>query len=422
MTKHQGVRVRREVIATYITCPLCNKLIRNATTISECLHTFCRKCIYNKITDEELERCPICHIDLGCVPLDKLRPDHILQDLRAKIFPFKGRKVNATLQPITNLPARRKERSLSSLVVNVPKASSQSVINCKRTKYATRKAVASQGSSFIRKHIKEEVSTEECLGSSSSLETVEKFTGNIQQGHFGELSQANGGQIRETTNGTWEKKADLWKPLHDLVEAANQTKSFKPSSKGFDASHAQGNHQPLRNKMKGSKLKTKVDNSKSKFDPAPSQVIKPKRLWRARPKRESSSGESHISLKAVLKAAGAIRDPRTGPIWFSLVASDEQEGHEPLPQVSAGYLRIKDGSLPVSYIQKYLMQKLHLNSETEVEIKCLGQTVLPSLLLHNLVDLWLQTASTSHRVPATIGSSAKDFVMVLAYSRKILDC
>ena len=33
----------------------------------------CRKCIYDKITDEELECCPICNIDLGCVPLEKLR-------------------------------------------------------------------------------------------------------------------------------------------------------------------------------------------------------------------------------------------------------------------------------------------------------------------------------------------------------------
>lgn len=33
----------------------------------------CRKCIYNKITDEELENCPVCNIDLGIVPLEKMR-------------------------------------------------------------------------------------------------------------------------------------------------------------------------------------------------------------------------------------------------------------------------------------------------------------------------------------------------------------
>lgn len=36
----------------------------------------CRKCIYNKLSDEELDCCPICNIDLGCVPLEKLRSDH----------------------------------------------------------------------------------------------------------------------------------------------------------------------------------------------------------------------------------------------------------------------------------------------------------------------------------------------------------
>ena len=57
----------------------------------------------------------------------------------------------------------------------------------------------------------------------------------------------------------------------------------------------------------------------------------------------------------------------------------------------------------------------------QVEIKCMGQPVVPTLQLYNLVDLWLQTASRSERVPASIGSSAKDFVMVLAYARKVPD-
>lgn len=57
----------------------------------------------------------------------------------------------------------------------------------------------------------------------------------------------------------------------------------------------------------------------------------------------------------------------------------------------------------------------------QVEIKCMGQPVIPTLQLYNLVDLWLQTAATSDRVPAMIGSSAKDFVMVLTYARKVRD-
>ncbi|KAA3459331.1 E3 ubiquitin protein ligase DRIP2 [Gossypium australe] len=81
----------------------------------------------------------------------------------------------------------------------------------------------------------------------------------------------------------------------------------------------------------------------------------------------------------------------------------------------------QDGNIPVSFIQKYLKKKLNLTDEAEVEIKCMGQPVVPTLQLYNLVDLWLQTAATAQQVPATIGSSAKEFVMVLAYARKAPD-
>lgn len=55
----------------------------------------------------------------------------------------------------------------------------------------------------------------------------------------------------------------------------------------------------------------------------------------------------------------------------------------------------------------------------QVEILCQGQPVLPTLLLNNLVDLWFRTAASSKRVTASVGTSAKEFVMVLSYCRKI---
>lgn len=50
---------------------------------------------------------------------------------------------------------------------------------------------------------------------------------------------------------------------------------------------------------------------------------------------------------------------------------------------------------------------------------CRGQPVGPTWQLQNLVDLWFKTASTSKKIPASVGSSAKDFVMVLSYCRKV---
>ena len=50
----------------------------------------------------------------------------------------------------------------------------------------------------------------------------------------------------------------------------------------------------------------------------------------------------------------------------------------------------------------------------------MGHPVLPSLQVQNLVDSWLDMAASGHRIPATIGSSGKDFVMILTYGRKVL--
>lgn len=38
-TPPQVVKVKREVVAGCMTCPVCHKLLSEATTISECLHT-----------------------------------------------------------------------------------------------------------------------------------------------------------------------------------------------------------------------------------------------------------------------------------------------------------------------------------------------------------------------------------------------
>ncbi|KAI7990952.1 E3 ubiquitin protein ligase DRIP1 [Camellia lanceoleosa] len=414
---NQVVNVRRETIAACMICPLCNKLFRDATTISECLHTFCRKCIYKKISDEELECCPICNVDLGSVPLEKLRPDHNLQDVRAKIFPFKRRNMKAPeAAPSVTLPVRRKERSLSSLVVSTPRVSTQTAMTGRRSKAVSRKASALRGSSFpIEKPVKkEEDSVEDRPESSSSPETLNKFTQNIRQPE------------KEAENGaeTWEGKVDLWKPLNFLVEVANRSKSSKYTSQGSAAKleplHAPDSEGHIRKtKVKEHGTKHRVQDKKDSTDPVPLDSVKPKKLRKFRPKKAATSGELGVSPQAVLDAPSARSEKRIGPIWFSLVASEEQEGHAPLPQISASYLRIKDGNVPVSFIQKYLMRKLDLISEDEVEIKCMGQSVLPTLQLNNLVDLWIQTNSTSQRVPASIGSSAKDFVMVLAYARKV---
>ncbi|RYQ91180.1 hypothetical protein Ahy_B09g097084 isoform E [Arachis hypogaea] len=375
------------------------------------LATVCRKCIYEKLSDEEVDCCPVCNIDLGCLPVEKLRADHNLQDIRAKIFPYKKRKTKIKepeVLPSVSPPAKRKERSLSSLVA--PKVSAQTGLTGKRTKTVSRKAAALRGCSFI---------LEESIKKNKSSESTENSV--------------------ELTEG----KADLWTPLNCLVEAANRTKSSRSNSQAVPPAKSDSpttahdardmseitNKAELpasgQNEISIPKSKSKDNGHKAKFgdgkdgNSVPSGPVKRRRL-RPSGQKKVAPTEGSTSAQVMLDATRGYCNRKNTPIWFSLVASEDQKGDVPLPQVSACYLRIKDGTVPVSFIQKYLVKKLNLASEAEVEIMCRGQPVLPSLQLHNLVDLWFRTASTSKKIPASVGSSAKDFVMVLSYCRKAL--
>ncbi|XP_058223886.1 E3 ubiquitin protein ligase DRIP2-like isoform X2 [Rhododendron vialii] len=425
----QVVKVRREILAECMTCPLCNKLLREATTISLCLHTFCRKCIYEKFSDDDVDSCPVCDINLGCVPVEKLRPDHNLQDIRAKIFPFKRKVRTPEVTPSISLPVKRKERSLSSLVVSTPKVSIKTGLTARRTKSVARKSAPIRASSFVvgESIKKEELPTEICHESSCSPETLNKVRDKNQSSSpTKSFPHQLPNKDKEKDVGVWKGNVDQWKPLNCLVEAANRTKSSKhnlqysaPVNALDSAVHVPNSaiHVP-KIKIKEHKHKSKLKDDQSKILSLLG-LVKRRRL--AAVDQKNTVGRSSASAQAMLNVHGGKKNRRNCPIWFSLVASEDQEGDIPLPQISACYLRIKNGNLPVSFIQKYLVKKLDLTGEAEVEILCHGQPVLPTLQLQSLADLWLQMASTSkERVPAYVGSSAKDFVMALSYSRRVL--
>ncbi|KAF5462833.1 hypothetical protein F2P56_018808 [Juglans regia] len=442
----QMVKVKRKMLKACMTCPLCNKLLKEATTISLCLHTFCRKCIYEKFSDEEVDHCPVCNIDLGFLPAEKLRPDHNLQDLRVKIFPLKRRKVEGPEVTATSfLPVKRKERSLSSLVVGTAKGPMQIGLTGRRTK-AARKAAAIRGCSFtVAESAKKEDSAEDHLFSSSSHDSQSKTT-RIKRQDYSVAEPSNERRPNEDTQNYVEineGKVDLWTPLNCLVEAANRTKSSKLNLQGPSlAKSKQANahdsevympetkaraesprapdcevflHKSKR-KEHGHNMKVHDETNGKKFLPGP---LKHRRLRAAVRKSTAASGLLHSSAQAMLDVAGSKHNRRNSPVWFSLVASEDRKADVSLPQISACYLRIKDGKMPVSFIQKYLVKKLDLTSEAEVEIMCRGQPVIPSLQLHNVVDLWFRTASTSKKVAASVGSSGNDFVMVLSYCLKL---
>ncbi|XP_010457826.1 PREDICTED: E3 ubiquitin protein ligase DRIP1-like [Camelina sativa] len=405
-------KVKTETMRACLSCPLCDNILRDATTISECLHTFCRKCIYEKITEDEIESCPVCNIDLGGTPLEKLRPDHNLQDLRAKIFPLKRKKVKAP--EMVSLPTKRKERSISSLVVSTPRVSAQGGTTGRRTKAATRKELRN-GSLAERSVKKEESSGDELLEGISSPDTNKRQLKKSRKESFSNKENKDGDE-------PWDSKLD-WKPLNFLVEVANRTKPPKSSvSQGSGSKSEQALASRNQTKTKDQKSKWKGEDEKSNNgDPTTSETATPKRLRRTRRKRSATTFGDSRNLPQP-DESGAKQESRNGPVWFSLVTSNDKEGETSLPQIPANFLRIKDGNIPVSFIQKYLMRKLDIKSEAEIEISCMGEVVIPTLKLYNVVDLWLQKSSNHERFAASVGSSAKDFMMVLVYARKLPEC
>lgn len=71
----------------YIRCALCCGFLLDATTITECLHTFCKCCIVKHFCYSI--RCPTCGIVVHQTqPLYNIRPDRQLQDIVYKMVPF----------------------------------------------------------------------------------------------------------------------------------------------------------------------------------------------------------------------------------------------------------------------------------------------------------------------------------------------
>ncbi|XP_010540430.1 PREDICTED: uncharacterized protein LOC104814204 [Tarenaya hassleriana] len=118
------------------------------------------------------------------------------------------------------------------------------------------------------------------------------------------------------------------------------------------------------------------------------------------------------------------RRPCSG-IWFVLRASQIQAKEPFLPQVNKSYLRIKDGSVTVRLLIKYLMNKLQLDSESEIEIRCRGQRLLPILTIQHVRDtIWRPSSSSpsssSSSSPSSftlLPESTTDHVMILHYGR-----
>jgi len=69
-----------------ITCKICHGYLVDATTVTECLHTFCKSCIVKHLEDSNI--CPECEdVIHQSHPLNYIAFDRTMQDLVYKIVP-----------------------------------------------------------------------------------------------------------------------------------------------------------------------------------------------------------------------------------------------------------------------------------------------------------------------------------------------
>uniref|UniRef100_A0A0D9W066 RING-type domain-containing protein n=1 Tax=Leersia perrieri TaxID=77586 RepID=A0A0D9W066_9ORYZ len=329
-------------VAACLTCPLCRRLLRDATTISECLHTFCRKCIHEEFDNKESCCCPTCNIDLGCAPLEKLRVDHSIQFVRSKIFPFKRKKVKdpEVMSPAAS-PIKRKERSLSSLTIPAPQVSIQKCLTKRRTKAS-------------------------CLRNLS---------------------------LHSTLRGSKDasKKLGGWKPLGSQLKLGKDKKSLKSSLKDSN--------------------KTKNKTGDPDDGTPDSQAKARDHFTRYRPTAKRTGSKKLLMLKSKkksFKAKQPSKKRRFRALWFYLLAAFDQDTN------------FTTATCKVFEDQKYLVQKLNLSRETEVEVLCGGKVVSQGMTLLDLADCWLEKGPKG-RMRSSVGSPATGFMVTVFYRRPDVD-
>ena len=80
----QDVPVTIRELNQFLVCPLCKGYFREPYTVTECLHTFCKSCLFKELHKNlrlvpPLKECPECGEDLGRYPFNSVLYDGKLQ-------------------------------------------------------------------------------------------------------------------------------------------------------------------------------------------------------------------------------------------------------------------------------------------------------------------------------------------------------
>ena len=83
---HKTTQIPVQDLNELLTCYLCKGYIIDATTVVECLHSFCKTCIIKFL--EQQNTCPVCDTLLHKTrPQYAIRSDYVLQAIVYKLLP-----------------------------------------------------------------------------------------------------------------------------------------------------------------------------------------------------------------------------------------------------------------------------------------------------------------------------------------------
>ncbi|KAM0929665.1 hypothetical protein ACQ4PT_001676 [Festuca glaucescens] len=416
-TENGVVRVPRDALTARLTCPLCQDLFREASAFVECLHTFCRECIMKKIDDEEIASCPVCHIDLGIAPEEKLRPDHNIQNIRNKVFPRKA-EVDASKVPNITSPAKRKERSLSSLVVETPKIATQTSLTGQRTK-AVRRTTTSHITSLITNGTMKllnnsegrDQKTEKTSAPQSSKMTTSANKTQINADVVApNQPSSEDGENRETIDNE-----ELQKPLHSLVTESGK-RSLRLSLKRNYASAKEDKIKSTKGELSIMKNvaadKVSITGIRAGKHPNKLKLVDENK---GNSSESVSSNDKRTTEDSLRKSIEA--DLQGKPLNSCVEASRKTSlGSSSKSHGAAAKDKIKSTNGKLSIRKDDTVEKLAI-AELRLEILCNEWPICPSTTLHRLREQWL-SRKPKQEVRAAVGGPAKEFVMELRYCRR----
>jgi len=81
-------KIKMVDINEMITCKICSGYLIDATTIVECLHTFCKSCIVKHLNTDDNNTCPQCdEVIHQSHPMNYIKFDRTMQDIVYKLVP-----------------------------------------------------------------------------------------------------------------------------------------------------------------------------------------------------------------------------------------------------------------------------------------------------------------------------------------------